>query len=152
MTCIATDGKTMAADSRSCVGDLITTDSADKLVKGTDGAVLGCAGDRASCILVREWFEKGADLATIPKLPAAAEDGGPFDALILRPDGSVEGLDRLFTFMPRSAPAAIGTGGQIALGAMLAGKSPVQAVRLASEHVTSVGGHVHEIEPTKAAE
>lgn len=150
MTCIATDGKTIAADGRSCMGDLIMTDEAEKLVRGTDGSVIGCAGDRGACALVREWFAKGADTETIPKLHPSEEDGGPFTALILRPDGKVEGLDQHFVFMPRSAPAAIGTGGEIALGALLSGKTPKEAVALAAEHVTSVGGKVHEMRPVKS--
>lgn len=149
MTCIATDGERMVADGRSCISDLITTDSAVKMAHGTDGSVIGCAGDRGACTLVREWFEKGADLATIPALPASADGESPFDALILRPDRTLLALDFHFTYMPREAPAAIGTGGQIALGAMLAGKTPREAVEIAATKVTSVGGCITEAKPRK---
>lgn len=149
MTCIATDGKTIAADSRSCFGDLITTDSADKLGYGQDGSIIGCAGDRGACALVRKWFQDGADMDTIPKLPSSSAEGGPFDALILRPSGQIEALDQHFIFMARDAPAAIGTGGEIALGALLSGKSPSDAVRLASGRVSSVGGKIVELEPRR---
>lgn len=147
MTCVATDGKTMAADSRSCRGDLIATDQAEKLGRGKDGSVIGCAGERGACALVREWFEKGADLGTIPKLPASPDGESPFDALILRPDGKIDALDHHFAFMPRQAPAAIGTGGEIALGALLSGKTPKEAVVLAASQVVSVGGKVIEMRP-----
>lgn len=139
----------MSADSRSCTGDLITTDEAEKLVVGKDGSIMGVAGDRGACVLVREWFEKGADMGTIPKLHPGSEPGGPFDALVLRPDGRVESLDHHFAFMPRSAPAAIGTGGEIAVGAMRAGKSPAEAVSIAAECVASVGGEIRTERPKK---
>jgi hypothetical protein len=137
----------MAADGRSCIEALITSEDTVKLAKGTDGSVIGCAGDRGACTLVREWFEKGADLARIPDIPRSADGDTPFDALVLRPDGTVQALDSYFSFMPRPAPAAIGSGGQIALGAMLAGKNPKQAVKIAASRVTSVGGTIHELKP-----
>lgn len=140
----------MAADSRSCSGDIITTDAAEKLVRGKDGSVIGCAGDRAACQLVREWFAKGANLAMIPKLKAMPDDpSGPFIALVLRPDGTVEALDHMFTFTPRDVPAAVGTGGEIALGCLLSGKTPLQAVEIAAGKVCTVGGRVHQLKPGK---
>lgn len=144
MTCIATDGKTIAADSRSTVGDLICTDEASKLIKGKDGSILGCAGDHGACQLVRDWFSRGANFDELPRVKRGPDGESAFVALILRPDGSVEGLDDHFAVMPRSVPSAIGSGGQVALGAMLAGKSPGDAIRLTSGHVTSVGGRVDE--------
>jgi ATP-dependent protease HslVU (ClpYQ) peptidase subunit len=150
MTCIATNGKIMAADSRSCAGDLITTDASDKLAQGKDGSVIGTAGDRAACALVRQWFEKGADLGCIPTLKPTGEGDSPFDALILRPDGTLDRLDHHFVFLPSAIPAAIGTGGEIALGAMLAGKTPAEAVELAIAHVSTVGGRVVELAPRRA--
>lgn len=150
MTCIATDGKTIAADSRSCIGDLIVTDAAVKLARGKDGSVLGIAGDAGTSALVREWFEKGADVRTIPKILPTDKDGNPaFEGLALRPDGRVDFLDNSFTFVEFAIPAAVGSGTEIALGAMLAGKSPVDAIALAATRVATVGGEVVEAKAGK---
>lgn len=147
MTCIATDGKTMAADSRSTIDDLIATDTAEKLVRGKDGAVLGVSGDRGACTLVRQWFVEGASMDVLPALKPSPDGESPFVGLILRPDGTVEGIDHHFAFMPRTTPTAIGSGGQVALGAMLAGRTPKEAVAIAAGQITSVGGRVHDMRP-----
>lgn len=142
MTCIATDGKTMAGDGRALIGQLITTDSRDKLVRAKDGSIIGLAGDTTAAQLVREWFRKGEDLSTIPAVKPSDEPGTPFEALILRPDGSVEFIDWNFTPVAHDVPAAIGSGREMAVGLMLAGKTPVEAVRLVAKRVASVGGRV----------
>jgi hypothetical protein len=147
MTCIATDGKTMATDSRSTIDDLIVTDTAEKIVRSKDGAVLGVSGDRGACTLVRAWWADGADMAVLPALKPSPDGDSPFVGLILRPDGTVEGIDHHFAFMPRTAPTAIGSGGQVALGAMLAGRTPKEAVAIAAGQISSVGGRVHEMRP-----
>lgn len=143
MTCIATDGRTIAADGRACVGSLITTDDRVKLTRGTDGAVIGVAGEATAGVLVRQWFEKGADLGRVPAIkPPDDGEGTPFEGLILRPDGSVDYLDWNFAPVARSLPAAIGSGAEVAIGLMLAGKTPAEAVELVTTRVCSVGGTV----------
>lgn len=147
MTCIATDGKTIAADGRDCYEDLILTDEGQKLASGKDGSILATAGPAAANALVREWFENGEDYETIPKL--RLNENETFHGLILRPSGRVEFLESNFSLVAVAVPAAIGSGGDVALGAMLAGKSPREAVEIAATRVSSVGGTIVEMERAK---
>lgn len=140
MTCIATDGKTIAADSRTCVEDLIVSEAAEKLVEGADGSILGTAGPAGPAALVREWFRKGENYEEIPKLRLAEDE--EVHALILRPNGDIDFLEQNFTLVRLDAPAAIGSGTDVAIGAMLAGKDPFEAVKLVSKRITTVGGPV----------
>lgn len=149
MTCIATDGKTMAADGLACVGHLITTESRVKLVRCPDGSVVGVAGDATGGALMREWFSKGEDRACLPVIKPGDEAGTPVEALILRPDGRVEFMDWNFTAVEHDRPAAIGSGREIAIGLMLAGVTPGEAVAGAARRVASVGGKVIEWKPGK---
>jgi hypothetical protein len=144
MTVVATNGQSMATDSRTCNGDIVLSDDAEKLTVAKDGSLVGCAGEAAACSLVREWFEGGEDLEAIPKFPQSPDETGAsrFKALILRTDGRVEFREACFTPVPIAAPAAIGSGGDLAVGAMLAGKSPGEAVRLVLPRITSCGGKV----------
>lgn len=144
MTCIATDGRSMAADGRALIGELITTDERVKTLTTTDGSIVGVAGDATSGALVREWFEKGEDRACIPAVKPGEEPGSPFEALVLRPDGRVELFDWNFTPTLMALPAAIGSGREVAIGAMMAGKTPAEAVALVCQRVASVGGKITE--------
>lgn len=149
MTCIATDGKTIAADGRSLIGQLITSEDRVKLARNEAGEIIGVAGDATAGALVREWFVKGADPACIPSVKPGEEPGTPFDAIVLRLDGRVEYFDWNFTPTEQALPCAIGSGREVAVGAMLAGKSPEEAVELVKQRVASVGGKVTVLSPGK---
>ncbi|MEJ7831308.1 MAG: hypothetical protein WKF79_00195 [Nocardioides sp.] len=144
MTCIATDGKTMAADGLLMRDDLIVTTARRKLFHAKDGSVVGCAGDGAAIALAREWFKSGEPKDTIPVLR-----GQDFAALILRRDGRVELLDGLFTTYDCEAPATLGSGDAFALGALHAGATPRRAVEIACLTCATVGGTVRTMKPTK---
>lgn len=141
MTCIATDGRTLAADSRQTAEGMIVNDAATKVFHAKDGSAVGVAGNCASAELARAWFEAGEDFGTIPKL-----EDKDFAALILRPDGAVQWMGVSFAAVPYAVPAAIGSGDELALGAMLAGKSPSEAILIAASRMTNVGGPVVELE------
>lgn len=140
----------MAADGRSCQGDLITTDRATKLSRAPDGSIVGCAGDRVVCDLVHQWFRDGEKPERLPEFRTSAPpDGTLFDCLILRPDGSVWFMESHFLPVSHMSPASIGTGAEIALGLMLAGWGPANAVEIVAERVVSVGGEIIEWKPGK---
>lgn len=151
MTVIATDGKVIAADSRTCSGDLVLNDATRKLVRCKDGSVAGVAGEATSCALVREWLVAGEDMSAIPDHPRHPDEegGSRFKALILRPGGRLQFMDAAFTAIDAQPPFAIGSGGDVALGAMLAGKSAEQAVKIAMRSVTSCGGSLCYMKPKR---
>jgi ATP-dependent protease HslVU (ClpYQ) peptidase subunit len=139
----------MAGDGRALIGQLITTEERVKIIHAKDGSVVGVAGDSTAGQLVREWFANGADNACIPVIKPGEEPGTPFEAIVLRHDGRVEYLDWNFTLTEQAVPCAIGSGREVAVGAMLAGKTPEQALELVKERVASVGGTVLVLEPRK---
>lgn len=149
MTCIATDGKTMAGDGRALIGQLITTDARVKIMHASDGSVVGVAGEASAGALVREWFAKGEDLTSIPTVKPGEDPGTPFEALILRPDGRVEFMDWNFTAVEHEVPAAIGSGREVAIGLMLAGKTPAEAVAIVARRVATVGGVITKLKPKR---
>lgn len=150
MTTIATDGKTMAADGRSVMGSLIVSETVEKLAIAKDGSIVGCAGDRACCRKVLDWFVAGEDRETIPTfVRAATSDETLFDCLVLRPDGRVEFMDEEFILAEHTVPTAQGSGGEVALGLMVAGKSPREAVEIVATMFADVGGTIVELKPGK---
>lgn len=136
MTTIATDGKTMAADGCGCANDLIRSINEQKLHRLSDGRIVGCSGTFMAAKTYIAWLEKGGEL---PKIEAG------FHALVLSPDGTVQvhGNDE----MPDDAdvPAVLGSGGALALGAMLAGASPKRAVEIAAMRDPFTGGTITEL-------
>lgn len=149
MTCIATDGKRMAADSRMCTGQMIVSDEMEKMFHAPDGSVVGISGDMGALPLLKKWFEEGCDLDSYPSVKRQDPDEPAFDALVLRPDGTVEFLGETFTFTRYAVPAAIGSGSELAIAAMMCGRSPKEAVELAAVKVTTVGGRIHDLLPKR---
>lgn len=141
MTCIATDGLTLAADSRMTAEGLIVNDDAIKAFRAKDGSAVGCAGNCESIARARRWFEDGEDFERIPNLK-----DDDFAALILRPDGRIEWMGRGFAPVAYAAPTAIGSGDELAIGAMLCGKSPAEAVQIAIARMSTCGGPVIELD------
>lgn len=151
MTCIATDGKTMAGDGLSVVGSLIVEVECEK-VRRHPGGIVGIAGERTINELVHRWFADGEDPDKLPDVGKSANDETLFDALILRPDGRVEFMDERFVTVSRAVPAVVGSGGEIALGLLLAGWSPGDAVAEVAKRVSTVGGRIVEIGPEKGTQ
>lgn len=145
MTCIATDGKTIAADSRSSLGPLSLDDDVLKLARGKDGSILGAGGQTGVCALVREWWEAGGSTKTLPEITKVDSDGDQtFEGLILYASGTVAFLDPHFTPVSARPPFAIGSGSHVAIGAMLAGASPAEAIAIAARVCPDVGGEIVE--------
>lgn len=142
MTCIATDGKTLAGDGRVTAQGLIQTEEGQKVFYAKDGSVVGCSGACTTMELARKWFEGGCPFDVLPKV-----EDKDFAALILRPDGRIEWMDVSFAFVPCMAPAAIGSGDEIAIGLMLAGKTPKEAVEITATRMCTVGGKIVELRP-----
>lgn len=143
MTTIATDGRTIAADSRMVCEDRIASDLQPKLDPLSDGSWLGCMGNPLDSRRVRSAIE--SELAVGKIWPFDIKiDGLCKDFLGLLVDsknrvwlvGDDGGVDRA------TVPAAIGSGGAIAQGAMMAGASPSEAVKIAIALDPFSGGEI----------
>jgi ATP-dependent protease HslVU (ClpYQ) peptidase subunit len=132
VTTIATDGISMAGDSLVTMGSDVVGYT-PKVRKLKDGRIVGCAGELAQIQMFVRWLESPAD--DKPEL----ED---FAALILNLDGTVDYMDKRLEPVRFIVPNAIGSGEGMAQGAMLAGKSPEEAVAIAAMRDTCTGGEI----------
>lgn len=133
MTVIATDGNSVAGDSYStCQGQLLAC--RQKVHRLKDGRIVGACGPTTDCVQLVQWLAEGGDKPTL---------GDEVTALILNGDGSVDWVDNKLTIVSGNVlPYAIGSGGDIALGAMLAGASPKEAAKLAASRQLDCGGEI----------
>lgn len=133
MTTIATDGRTIAADGLVVSGnDVVVAFGRTKLVRLADGSILGFAGTAVEQEVFAAWLNDGGKR---PKL-------GAFEALRLMNDGSLLRYAQVLDPLPAEFPAAVGSGSDLALGAMLAGVSPQQAVEIAASRDIATGGTI----------
>lgn len=123
MTTIATDGKTIAADSR-ITGQFI--DEHQKLFKVGD-SVFGIAGTLTVAMRFIDWVKAG----TPPEATPSIDDETAI--LQLTPAGVWYWDQALRPVQYRRPYAAIGSGADFALGALVAGCTPRQAVAVACE-------------------
>jgi ATP-dependent protease HslVU (ClpYQ) peptidase subunit len=134
MTTICTDGIVMAADSRACTNDTIACDKVMKLARLVDGSVLGISGMATIDDRLARWIMGEGEF---PK------DCGDWSALHLTSEG-VTFYSKAHETSPRpvDCPAAIGSGREFAIGAMLAGAGPVKAVEIAAMRDPFTGGPI----------
>jgi ATP-dependent protease HslVU (ClpYQ) peptidase subunit len=135
MTTIATDGKSMAGDGLRMHHDTVTNRSAKKVRRLKDGSLVGTAGDAAFGYCVIEWLENGGD-------PPKLECDGGFSCLILKPTGELLLSGQDCRPLPIEPPFAVGSGMDIAIGAMRAGASPQKAVKIACDCDPGSGGEI----------
>lgn len=133
MTTIATDGKTMAGDGCRFYCDTCVMASAVKVRRLHDGALVGTAGDVGFGMAVVEWLENGGP-------PPALKDDG--SALLLETSGECFVLDHNCNRIPVEAPVSIGSGMDLAIGAMMAGATPAEAVAIAAQKDPHTGGTI----------
>jgi len=96
--------------------------------------LVGCAGDSATIIKFIEWL--GGDRSTKAKLP------DDFNALVLNKDGLTYWCRTLIPSPVERGFHAIGSGGNAALGAMMAGACCKEAVRIACQIDINSGGDI----------
>ena len=134
MTTIATDGLTIAGDGARFRNEVLVASSARKVHRLSDGSLLGCSGESPDCVAFREWIEAG--------LSSRRPKANSLSALHLLTDGSLFYYSERGPGVPAEAPATLGTGAELAMGAMLAGATPARAVALASERDPYSGGTI----------
>jgi len=131
MTCIAAKDGVMAADGRLSSDDSQTT--VVKLIRLPDGGVAGAAGMWAAARRALTWLANG-EQGDPPSI------GDETQVLIMRPDGSLWLAEAGFPAYPLEArEAAIGSGSQGALVALLMGASALEAVQKVGEICPTIG-------------
>ena len=138
MTTIACRDRILASDSACIEGDTIAHEM--KKLFRVRGMLVGCCGLATDISNFVHWLRKGADVDDYPKMRQ-------FSALIVAHDGTVTGFEEMSPHgLVITAPyCAIGTGMDVALGAMYAGASAVEAVKAARAHNTATVGRVVSI-------
>jgi len=137
MTTIAWDGKTLAVDSKeTCSGTVIST-KAKKLYTdiGQYKAVAVCGGS-ADCQKIIEWIMQGEGKG----VPSNLEDSA-----VIAIDCKGRAYKYLSPHLNKTKinpPYADGSGWEIALGAMDAGATAVEAVKIASKRDVYTGGRI----------
>lgn len=134
MSVIAWDGKTLAADRQATNCDMRAPIT--KIWRGPHGAAIGITGDMARGLLLRKWFEDGADLARYP-IDNNCDD---WARLIVASSSGLVCYERLPVPLPvESTFLAFGSGRDYAMGAMAMGADARQAVEVASRFCTGCG-------------
>ena len=148
MTIICVKDGVIAADGSSWQGGIVVQRDARKIVRSADGAIGGSAGNTSETTIFCRRFASTSSVeersATLSKDdPLVPTDKSGFAALWLEPTGEAWMMDYDGRPYPVSAEAqAIGGAWQLALGAMYAGASAEQAVRICIERSEYAAGEV----------
>lgn len=138
MTCITTDGRTMAADGQCQTSfGVINDTSRAKIAKLRDGRIAGMAGLAYDLSAFIGWLEAGEP----KKVPEFYEE---MIALVLMLDGTVRSYNHQGRWVVDMIPTATGSGSELAIGAMEAGASPRVAVEIACRRHNGCGGAIVE--------
>jgi hypothetical protein len=138
MTILAYRDGVLAADS-ACTDRGIHIGTVRKLGRAQDGSVFGAAGRIGHCKRFLDWAEAGMEGALDIK---ENEDEG-FSGLVIRPDRTVWCVDTSGAMTQlHTAFAADGGAMKLALGAMAAGATAVEAVSIACGLDTDCRGPV----------
>ena len=146
MTTIATDGKSMAADGQ-CQNhrDVIVNTERRKIHRLKDGRIAGGAGNSFDIASWVEWLNAGKE----GDCPIESDQ---FSGLILDNSSTVLWVDHKGRETLTPAPIAVGSGHELAIGAMEAGASPREAVEIACRRDIYSGGAVFEEQPRQPDE
>lgn len=155
MTTIACKDRIMACDSCWTDSNSLVGTSKNKIVKLKSGALLGEAGDNDSRAVVKllQNVKNFDQMPTALELAACCVD---YAAVILFPNGDMAqiAIERDKTvemaYIAGAWPVnrgmtAVGSGAEVAIGAMAAGKSASQAVAIACQWDPNSKLPVHEI-------
>lgn len=133
MTTIATDGKSMAGDGQAEACHTIITHSRQKVRRLSDGSLFGMAGKGGNADPLAEWLIEGGRK---PKMI------GTLSALRLLPDGRLFYLSESLDPTEITAPSAVGSGMDFAIGALEAGANLKTAIEIACRRDPGSGGKI----------
>jgi hypothetical protein len=108
-----------------------------KEYKDPDGYFYVCtAGDVSECAKLHKWAESGFDPANKPQ-----ENQNNLSAMIVFPLEGIHYTDNSYVVYKIDAPFhAVGSGSELAIGAMSAGASAKEALKIASQYDIYTGG------------
>jgi hypothetical protein len=139
MTTIAMDGKTVAADTLRVSGTEIVDRQTAKIIV-REGQTFAFTGDFGVFEPLIAWYLAGADVAQVPKL-----DGDGSWLLLVPQRDHVWSYSKAMPYGDTFPyPTAWGSGGPYAQGALLAGKTPAEAVAIAMKLDIYTGGEIIE--------
>jgi hypothetical protein len=138
MTVIACRDGVVASDSAIWHGET-TVGYTQKLHRLDDGSIFAAAGTFALILCVRDWINAGRPADTKP----AVRPDDELDALILRQGGRMECWSTyLAPWQSMAEYEACGAHSDFLYGAMAAGASAEDAVRLAIQRCSHAGGDI----------
>lgn len=137
MTTVATDGKSLATDAQ-WTGDFKSYGGLNKILQH-EGHVFGAAGTDSSIYKFYEWIKAGQP-SERPQIRTAERDS--LIVLELTPTGRLFAWYDDLTRVPAPIPFAVGSGGPFAMAAMLCGKSPRDAVKIAAQLDPGTSGKI----------
>lgn len=138
MTCIAFDGRTLAADKASSSSGYRRT--VTKLFQLPDGGAVAFTGDGDHALALLEWFKDGRKAAD---WPAAQKDGNGATAFYVDPAATLWLYDKTpHPQMCEDRFDAGGSGRDYALAAMHLGKTAREAVEVAIQFDANCGNGV----------
>ena len=136
MTTVVWDGAVLAADSQEA-DDYIEQHASQKLFK-VGNTLIGIAGCVSSARAFIEWVKKGEPEDEKPKVSGLI-------ALVIRPNGRAFEYGETLTPIPAAKKTAIGSGRGPALGALLAGATADEAVRITKKIDPNTGGRIRKL-------
>lgn len=151
MTVIAWDGKTLAADKQATEnGVLHAITKIRKITKGKKkGWLIANAGVAATGNLLMDWFEAGADPHHFP-YENQKTDGFNAYILAISPDGVIHRYEHLpIPIIFEDEFYAMGSGKDMAIGAMAMGADAVTAVQVVCTYETECGVGIDAVHLTE---
>ena len=136
MTTIACDGREIAADGLVTSDNFRMERNARKILV-EDGAIYAIAGTQCLMRPLVDWVKAGADPDKLPKFGEMA-----WGLLVISRTRAVHYQSRCHFPEEVSYPFTTGSGREIALGAMRAGRSAREAVEIACEEDVWSGGKI----------
>lgn len=141
MTTVAWDGKTLAADSQATMGSLRCT--VVKIARSRTGFLAAGAGEINSIVPWLRWVERGLKP---DEQPDSLHDKS--HVIIVDPKGRAYTFEGSTTRLPLRAKFwALGSGMELALGAMAMGADARTAVKVAAKFDVYTGGRIVVLTP-----
>lgn len=136
MSIIVTDGKSMVSDTRTTTHEGMIASLTRKIV-GHKGSIAGSVGRCGASAMLLDQFERTGEIKTFP-------DDMEEAILKINNLGEIWLMDSTKFWQRVHAPFyAIGSGYMIALGALGAGATPINAARVVSRFDPNCGGPYH---------